>query len=203
MQQYYKSINFNAIGFLTLLILTTLFIVQKTIFSKAVPTPTSKIKFTGEIIEHKDLSAIGLIGKYILIGADEGNTIQVLEPKKSQAKYQVSRNIELPIAKSSKAEIDVEGIAVSDNNIYVVGSHSSNNKTKSQDQNNRKSVFHFKLNSDTGKLESSIEKASLQKILEPKEILLCLKSKSKKSGGDLDQFCDLSLLKSFGQNTPE
>ncbi|MCC0178319.1 DUF3616 domain-containing protein [Waterburya agarophytonicola K14] len=169
MELWHKKIQFKAIALVICLMAIALFFIPDRVFSQVDLLPKNKIKFQGKIIEDEDISAVGIVGKYILIGADEGNTIQVLEPNKKRSKYRVAGNIEL-LGKESKAEIDLEGMAVINNTVYVTGSHSSNYKTII-DENNRKNVFRFQLNPETGKLESSIEKASLQTILERDKIL--------------------------------
>ncbi len=165
----YGIIKPSSIGIFILSTAIALFLTQNKVFSQADLPLTDKIKFKGKIVEDKDISAIGFVDQYILIGADEGNTIQVLEPNKKKSKYRVARNIKL-LENGGKAEVDVEGIAVFGNTVYVVGSHSNQQETKSN-ENNRKNVFRLQLNPDTGKLESSIEKESLQTILSQDKVL--------------------------------
>ena len=129
---------------------------------------TDKIKFKGKMVADKDISAIGFVGKYLVVGGDEGSEIQVLEPNKKRTKYRVAINIKL-LEKKAELEVDIEGIAVVNNTVYVTGSHSTNNKNKLD--KTRSSVFRFQLNPDTGKLESKIEKASLRTILLQDEVL--------------------------------
>ena len=196
-----KYINLNLIGCVVLLIPIILFFAKKTIFSQAVSLSTDKIEFKGKIAESKDISAIGFVGKYILLGADEGNTIQVLKPNEKRAKYRVARNIELPILSNSKAEIDIEGIAVSGNTVYVTGSHALNKKAKNQD--NRQSVFRFELNSNSGKLKSSITRSSLTEILEQDPILSqYAKTPHEKNGVDIEGLAVKGDRLFFGFRTP-
>lgn len=90
------------------------------------------VKFLGEIKANKDVSAIGRVGAFIVIGADEAtgpdknlNIIQVLS-KQGDDQYVVSHDIVVMEAKDEEdKELDIEGIAVEGNSIYVVGSHSS------------------------------------------------------------------------------
>lgn len=128
----------------------------------------NQIEFKGKIKEDEALSAVGFVGKYLLLGADEGHKIQVLEPDSTRSVYQRVRSIELPIAKSGASEVDIEGIAVDKNIVYVVGSHTATKKSqgKKQKTNNRQNVYRFKLNPDSGKLESKIKRDSLKKILQ-------------------------------------
>ena len=79
-----------------------------------------------------DLSAIGRMGTYLVIGGDEAvgpdkdlNIIQVLS-KQEDGQYVAGEDIVLPdVDKNDGRELDIEGIAVDGNFIYVVGSHSS------------------------------------------------------------------------------
>jgi len=87
---------------------------------------------TGCIRAAKDLSAIGRVGPYLVIGGDEAvgpdknlNIIQVLS-KQEDGQYVVGEDILLPdVDKNDGRELDIEGIAVDGNFIYVVGSHSA------------------------------------------------------------------------------
>lgn len=199
------KLNFKQVSYLVLITIIILVSSQKKIFTKDISSPIDKIEFTGKIIEDKDISAIGFVGKYLIIGADEGNTIQVLEPNKNRSRYQVVENIELPTVKKSKREIDIEGIAVSGNTVYVVGSHSSTKKVtaKTNKKNNRKKVFRFKLNSDTGKLESSIKQESLQAILEEDQVMSQFANiKHQKNGVDIEGIAVKADQLYFGFRTP-
>jgi hypothetical protein len=95
---------------------------------------------TGCIRSAKDLSAIGQVGPYLVIGGDEAvgpdndlNIIQVLS-KQEDGQYVVGEDILLPdVDKNDGRELDIEGIAVDGNFIYVIGSHSfRRNKARSK-----------------------------------------------------------------------
>jgi hypothetical protein len=84
----------------------------------------------GCIRSAKDLSAIGRVGPYLVIGGDEAvgpdkdlNIIQVLS-KQEDGQYVVGDDILLPDVENDGGELDIEGIAVDGNFIYVIGSHS-------------------------------------------------------------------------------
>lgn len=171
--------------------------------SQPVFAPTKNIELEGEILAEEDISAIGFVGKYLLIGADEGNTIQVLKPNQDKSSYQVIENIELPVPNADKEEIDIEGLAVADNLVYVVGSHSLNRKkvkpeelsssenlerlTKVKTEENRQAVFMFELDKNTGKLKSSVSKESLQAILKQNKVLKRFTNiPSKENGVDIE-----------------
>lgn len=92
----------------------------------------------GCIRSAKDLSAIGQVGSYLVIAGDEAvgpgkkhNIIQLLS-KQNDGNYRVGNSIPLPDLQGDGGELDIEGIAVDGNFIYVVGSHSSKRrKTRS------------------------------------------------------------------------
>lgn len=160
-----------------------------------------QVKFKGKILADKDISAIASVGKYILIGADEGNIIQVLAPNKKGTKYKVANNIELPVSETADTEVDIEGMAVAGNTVYVTGSHTSTGKTEAQ--NNRQRVFRFQLDADTGELASSIEQESLQQILTQDKILReFVDIDHDKNGIDIEGLAAKDNLLYFGFRTP-
>ncbi len=166
---------------------------------------SDKMKFKGKIKEDEALSAVGFVGKYLLLGADEGHKIQVLEPDSTQSVYKKVRSIELPIAKSGESEVDVEGIAVENNTVYVVGSHTATKKSKGNKKktNNRQNVYRFKLNPDSGKLKSKIERDSLKKILKQDPILQeFLNIPNHKNGVDIEGVAVKDKHLYFGFRTP-
>ena len=170
--------------------------------SAALLVPATTIEFTGDVIEDEDISAVGILGSYLLIGADEGNQIQVLEPNPDSSTYEVIRNIALPVPGAEEEEIDIEGIAIAKNKVYVVGSHSLNRKTvkenktyqenlqrlaKVKEEKNRQHIFSLKLNPETGKLDSNIKRESLREILAQDPILSRFTNiPSKENGVDIE-----------------
>ena len=196
-----RSLDSLKIISLLLLVAIALFALPRTIFSKNARQIT-EIEFEGEINASKDISAIGFVGKYLVLGADEGNRIQVLSPQGNNSSYQVFNNIELPINKEFKAEIDIEGIAVTKNTVYVTGSHSLNKK-KEAESSNRRSVYRFELSPDTGQLKSTVEQGSLQAILEQdKTLSQFAKLKHQKNGVDIEGIAVKDELLYFGFRTP-
>jgi hypothetical protein len=118
-------------------------------------------KYNGCIKAGEDLSAIGRLGDYLLVGADEGtgpngdvNIIQVLSMQ-ADDQYVVSGDIVLFAGdKENGKELDIEGIAVEDNHIYVIGSHSSKRKTVEPDKSykkNRKTFNHKRIDDETNR----------------------------------------------------
>lgn len=175
--------------------------VQKNISSQVIASSIDQVKFKGKILADKDISAIALVGKYILIGADEGNIIQVLAPNKKGTKYKVVNNIELPLIEISETEVDIEGMAVAGNTVYVTGSHVSTSDTK--EQNNRQRVFRFRLDSDTGELASYIDQGSLLKILaQDKTLKDFINVDHDKNGIDIEGLAVKDNRLYFGFRTP-
>jgi hypothetical protein len=121
---------------------------------------------TGCIRSAKDLSAIGQVGPYLVIGGDEAvgpdkdlNIIQVLS-KQEDGQYVVGDDILLPDVKNDGGELDIEGIAVDGNFIYVIGSHSfTRNKTRS-----KKSVKRNRKTFNQGKIEDEPSRDWLHRI---------------------------------------
>jgi hypothetical protein len=119
------------------------------------------IKYNGCIKAGEDLSAIGRLGISLLVGTDEGtgpngdvNIIQVLSMQ-ADDQYVVSGDIVLFTGdKENGKELDIEGIAVEDNYIYVIGSHSSKRKTVEPDKSykkNRKTFNDKRIDDETNR----------------------------------------------------
>jgi uncharacterized protein DUF3616 len=138
-----------------------------------------KVEFTGDIKQAKDISALCLIGDFLVIGADEGNQIQI--QKRDGDHYGVIRDVVLD---ASAKEIDIEGIACDGSTVYVIGSHSwKREAVKDQDtytenrdrivtpqaEPSRDSVFKFTLDSDGN--ASAIEKTSLRSMIDQDPML--------------------------------
>jgi len=146
----------------------------------------STICFSGDIAGHKDLSAAAFFGdgEFLAIGADEGTAIQILR-RADDGHFVVSHSINL-VAEQDDGEVDIEGIAYSDNGrLYVVGSHSrrrqriddrrrkkDNRKQleKSESEPGREKLFELRIDS-SGKLTDDIETTSLQSRIESDPIL--------------------------------
>src|SRR5262245_27497454 len=78
-----------------------------------------KVAFKGHIEHSTDISAVMLLGEFLVIGADEGNVVQVL--KQEGGHFRVTRTV--PLNDTGK-EIDIEGITGEGDTVYVIGSHS-------------------------------------------------------------------------------
>jgi hypothetical protein len=107
-------------------------------------------EYNGCIKAAKNLSAIGRVGATLVVGADEGtgpdgdiNIIQVLS-KQADDQYVVSSDIVLFTGdKDNGRELDIEGIAVEGEYIYVVGSHSSKRQRVKPDKSYKKNLKAF------------------------------------------------------------
>ena len=181
--------------------LSAFLLVPSTLFATSLQ-PDTLVEFKGDIFGKKDISAIGKIGELLIIGADEGNQIQVLRPTKKGVKYKVWTTIDLPINEQQGDEVDTEAIAVEGNQIYVTGSHSISRKkvgkkfsyeknlkriATTQEDANRKWIYSFTLNPETGKPKSKIAQASLTKIIKQDPILSRFsKIPSKENGIDIE-----------------
>ncbi len=111
----------------------------------------SYVKLPDTIKAAKDVSAIAKIYSLLVIGSDEGagkdenkNYIQLLKKGKDDS-YKVHNNILL--FKGNKAdgkEMDIEGITVESNYVYIIGSHSSKRKKVNGNKKYKKNREKFK-----------------------------------------------------------
>jgi hypothetical protein len=137
------------------------------------------INFIGEILHSDNISAIDVSNDFLVIGADEGNRVQVL--KRRGEDYVVVRDITL---NANAEEIDIEGIAITGNTVYVVGSHSAKRPKIDEDatyETNRQNIkkvnsepdrdrlFRFSLNADGN--AQNLEETSLRSIIDSKKVL--------------------------------
>ncbi len=83
------------------------------------------IPIYGELHHASDLSGIGQFNSLLLLVADEGNELQVLQPWRDG--YKVLRQIPL---NTTGHEIDLEAIACSEQAVYLLGSHSRTRVSK-------------------------------------------------------------------------
>jgi Protein of unknown function (DUF3616) len=141
--------------------------------------------------KNKNISAIDVVGDLLIVGADEGNKIKILQH--NEEGYAVKRSISL----SNDKEIDIEGITCEDSIVYVIGSHSSKREKIESDRSyeqNRKAIetvssesqrdrlLRFNLNAD-----SEIEQTSLRSIIESNKVLqLFSRIPSKENGIDIE-----------------
>jgi len=75
----------------------------------------------GALDEAMDLSGAIVVGDYLVLGADEGHQLQVLQRTADGAAWQAQHR--LALAKQDQ-EADIEAITFGDGYLYVIGSHS-------------------------------------------------------------------------------
>ena len=148
----------------------------------------------------KDISAITLIGDYILVGSDEGNYLQLL--KKQHALHY--RQVDKIILDKNTEEIDIEGITRQGETIYVICSCALVRKSlkakkkikenidrlqtisSEQDRSSRCQLFKFTFDPDSGNA-SDIEVIDLKDILLKDQILgRFMNIPSKENGVDIE-----------------
>jgi hypothetical protein len=154
------------------------------------------VEFKGDIHKAKNVSAITVVKGYLVVGSDEGNTVQILKPDGDR--YTV-----LPqdvILDGHAKEIDIEGIAAEGDLVYVVGSHSRVRKTvddqRSAQENrqrllvverdeSRERLYRFRLDGH-GEV-SALEVTSLMPVIEQDPVLQAFtRVPSKENGVDIE-----------------
>lgn len=118
--------------------------------AKLQPLGFVKLSKNIDIIAADDVSAIGKIHSFLVIGSDEAigddeneNYIQLLE-KGSDDSYRLRKNILLFKDENKEEEMDIEGISVDGDLVYIIGSHSSSRKKVKKIKNNGKLVKYKK-----------------------------------------------------------
>jgi hypothetical protein len=156
------------------------------------------IEFAGEIYESGDISGLREVGDFLVIGADEGNKVQIL--KREGGHYRWERDIIL--SEDEKKEIDIEGIACEGEMVYVIGSHSCKRpRMKAENtyetnrkliekvlyEKNRDKLFRFRLDKKTGNVVGNIEKTSLRGLINNNAVLKRFRRlPSKENGVDIE-----------------
>ena len=158
--------------------------------------PIRTLEFSGKLHEEEDLSAIAHINGNLLIGADEGHTIQLLTHHDQGFKVVG----ELVLNDDPDTETDIEDICCQGNTCYIVGSHSRKRKKTKPDESqneNRKRLYKtpkaepdratlYQVELKSGKLVLK-DKLSLQEILEKDKLLnRFLEIPSKENGIDIE-----------------
>jgi hypothetical protein len=139
------------------------------------------VKLKGNIAKSKDISGLGIVGDFLVIGSDETNRCQIL--KATDRGYALLADSDVVLADDGK-EVDIEGIACEGKRVYAIGSHALVRPKLEKGESYRKNReqierirFHpsrdllasFTLGED-GKA-SSIRKASLRSVIEANPIL--------------------------------
>jgi Protein of unknown function (DUF3616) len=153
------------------------------------------VNLIGKIYHAKNISAIDISNDFLVIGADEGNQVQVL--KRRGEDYQVVNEI---ILNEDATEIDIEGIACDGDTVYVMGSHSAKRPKIDDDENypkNRQTIeiivpepdrdrlFRFCLDADGN--AQDLAETSLRSIINSHKVLKDFSLlPSKENGVDLE-----------------
>jgi len=140
-----------------------------------------------------DLSGVVLTGSYLLLGTDEGvgpnknsNLLQIMK-EVAQGHYHLQKHIDLFTGdKDDGLEMDIEGLDMQDNDLYVIGSHTlrrasakpdkdyAKNRKRMQSkaikaQKNRDWLYRLQLDDDLNVLHK--ERISLRKIINNDPVL--------------------------------
>jgi hypothetical protein len=139
------------------------------------------VKIEGDITKSRDISALGIVGNYLIIGSDETDRCQILES--AGRGYALRKGRDVVLADDGK-EVDIEGIACEGRRVYVIGSHgrvrprlqaedsyAKNRKQIERIRNHpsRDLLARFTLQEDG--TASSLEKTSLRSVIEANPIL--------------------------------
>lgn len=167
------------------------------------------MKLPNDIFACEDVSAIAKFGSFLVIGSDENsgdgshkNYIQFLK-KDAAGNYLVHSNSYLFEGNATEGkEMDIESLAVEENDIYIIGSHSSkrqkvkateryqdNIKTfrdsKIIDERNRDWLYRLKVDDNCKELAK--EKITLRKIIKKDAVLKTFRNiPSKENGIDIE-----------------
>ena len=138
-----------------------------------------------EFEKFKNLSGAGVAGNYIVVCDDESpHCVYVCEWPSGKYVGAISMIPGECDQDSDGAELDLEGIACDGNIVYVIGSHSTNKKTKRAPS--REHVFRFELNAAGGAVATPVS-ASLRGVIESRASLApALKKAPKKGGVDIE-----------------
>lgn len=160
-----------------------------------------KIIFQGSIHHAEDISAIVAFQDFLLIGSDESKEVIQLLQKKAQG-YSVESDLSLSSQHDEEEEIDIEGMAIEDGTLYVIGSHSAKRKTikksKSYLENHQRlatviqeakknTIFKLELDQSTGQILKREVNTQLRNVFEQDIILnRFLNIPSKENGIDIE-----------------
>jgi hypothetical protein len=159
-----------------------------------------------ELLEDQDISAVVRAGDYLVIGADEEDSIQSLQAVDGENAYLVRKTHSL----SNAGELDIEGIARQGNTYFVVGSHSQKRKKvdphgiktlkrsyaknrkrlfadEIEAENKRDRIYRFTFDPNTDQQPSEVEPINLNNLLEEHPVLKAFSHlPSKENGIDIE-----------------
>lgn len=170
--------------------------------------PIATVDFGSRVQASEDVSAIAAFDDFLVIGSDEAvgteneNYVQVLR-RTGANQYNVDHNIlVLKGNKEDGKEMDIEGIAVSGHDIYVIGSHSCRRKTVKSDEKHKANLKTFsddeirqeknryalfRLTVDANAQETKRKQISLRDIIKNDPVLKTFdKIPSKENGIDIE-----------------
>jgi hypothetical protein len=166
-------------------------------------TKEATLNLSGVSIDPLNVSGIAARGELLVIGSDEGSSIQVFK-KTGPNTYRATASGPIQLdTRSADAEVDIEGIAWDDGHVYVVGSHSLARKETKDDQTvadnhkrladppkdelSRKQIFRLKLDSNGALVAGSLEHITLDEVLKSHPILKRFRHiPSKENGIDIE-----------------
>ena len=168
---------------------------------------TGFVKLPDGILKSQDVSAIAKIdenGSLLVIGSDEGSSIQFLKKDRDESYGVHAPTIDLfNNTQEQGEEMDIEGLAVNADSLYVIGSHSSKRKkvkedneyqinrekfheNKIKDEKDRDWLYRLKIDPQ-GKVEGELERKTLKLIIETDPVLSRFsKLPSKENGVDIE-----------------
>jgi len=82
--------------------------------------PVESVKFKGHLRDGKNLSAVGLVGNFLLVAGDEDDCIQILRRDGKNYELLSDRTV---VLNTVAHEADIEGIACDGDTVYAIGSH--------------------------------------------------------------------------------
>lgn len=174
-------------------------------------SPSRAVTLPDTIKAPEDISAIGAFGNFLIVGSDEGtgpganeNIVQVLS-KTGDAAYRVDHDILLFSGNDEDGkEMDIEGIAVEDETLYVLGSHSAKRPrvkggrkykknlktfrdTKIVREKSRDRIYRIKLDGQGRAIEGKSEHTSLRRLIQDHPVLTTFSAiPSKENGVDME-----------------
>jgi hypothetical protein len=107
----------------------------------AEPIVGTRVEIDGTVHEVSDISAVVAVGEFLVIASDERSSVQVLLEVERGKSYRAGVLVNLAdeqivdMAESDDVELDLEGLAVDQRTVYVIGSHSrKRSKVASKDE---------------------------------------------------------------------
>ena len=148
-------------------------------------TPVGNLTFSGAFPEPDQMSGVARVGRFLVVGVDEGIALVVLAPTSSPKVFRFQAPaIELPT--QGGGEADIEGVAADGNTVFAIGSHSLKRKqvkwnkpyqknrerlAEVEPEENRDALYRLRLDPESGALQGSIERLSLHQLLKNDAVL--------------------------------